>query len=419
MSDFYQNGIITNFHNLTDRSVEDLERELVGFSRSRPMSLVLPSLYSELEGPALDNIINELTKVPYLSEIVIGLDRADENQFEQAKAFFSRLPQHHRILWNDGPRLRALDEKLREEGLAPTEMGKGRNVWYCYGYTLASGKASSVALHDCDILTYKRDMLARLIYPVANPNFNYEFCKGYYPRIADQQLKGRVSRLLVTPLIRALKKTVGGMEYLDYLDSYRYPLSGEFSMRADVFNDIRIPSDWGLEIGVLSEVKRNYANNRLCQVDIADNYDHKHQPLSEKDPDAGLAKMSMDISKAIFRKMATYGVVFNDGVFRTIKAAYYRIALDFIETYYNDAVMNGLQIDRHREEKAVELFALNIMKAGKHFLDKPMEAPFIPSWNRVVSAVPDILERIYDAVEEDNSENVISRYPAATGTDRV
>ena len=406
MSDFYQNGIITNFHNLTDRPVEDLERELVGFSRSRPMSLVFPSLFSELEGPALENIVNELTKVPYLSEIVIGLDRADENQFEHAKAFFSRLPQHHRILWNDGPRLRALDEELREEGLAPIEMGKGRNVWYCYGYTLASGKASSVALHDCDILTYKRDMLARLIYPVANPNFNYEFCKGYYPRIADHELKGRVSRLLVTPLIRALKKTVGSMEYLDYLDSYRYPLSGEFSMRADVFNDIRIPSDWGLEIGVLSEVKRNYANNRLCQVDIADNYDHKHQPLSEKDPDAGLAKMSMDISKAIFRKMATHGIVFDDGVFRSIKAAYYRIALDFIETYYNDAVMNGLQVDRHCEEKAVELFAQNIMKAGRHFLDKPMEAPFIPSWNRVVSAVPDILERIYDAVEADNSESV-------------
>jgi glucosyl-3-phosphoglycerate synthase len=403
MSDFYQNGIITNFHNLSDRPVEDLDKELVAFSRTRPMSLVLPSLFSELEGPALDNIINELTKVPYLSEIVIGLDRADEGEFAHAREFFNRLPQHHRILWNDGPRLRALDEKLRDEGLAPTEMGKGRNVWYCYGYTLASGKASSVALHDCDILTYKRDMLARLIYPVANPNFSYEFCKGYYPRIADNQIKGRVSRLLVTPLIRALKKTIGSMEFLDYLDSYRYPLAGEFSMRADVFNDIRIPSDWGLEIGVLSEVKRNYSTNRLCQVDIADNYDHKHQPLSETDPDAGLAKMSIDISKALFRKLATQGVVFNRGVFRTVKATYYRIALDFIETYYNDAVMNGLEFDRHQEEKAVEVFSQNIMKAGKQFLDKPMEKPFIPSWNRVVSAVPDILERLYDAVEEDNS----------------
>lgn len=403
MSDFYQNGIITNFHNLTKRPVEDLEKELVSFSKVRPMSLLLPSLYSELEGPALDNIIQELCEVPYLSEIVIGLDRAQEDQFQHAKEFFGRLPQHHRILWNDGPRLMAVDKMLKEKELAPEQMGKGRNVWYCYGYILASGKAQSVSMHDCDILTYKREMLARLMYPVANPNFNYKFCKGYYARATDTQLNGRVSRLFVTPLLRALKKVFGSMEYLDYLDSYRYPLAGEFSMRVDVFNDIRIPSDWGLEIGVLSEVKRNHSTNRLCQVDIADNYDHKHQPMSHDNPEAGLSKMCIDISKALFRKLATNGVVFHQETFRTIKATYYRIALDFIETYYNDAIMNNLHIDRHGEEKAVELFASNIMQAGDHFLNNPMETPFIPSWNRVISAIPDILDRLYDAVEEDNA----------------
>lgn len=402
MGDFYQNGIITNFHNLTRRTVEELEHELTTFSKQRPMSLVLPSLFSELEGPALNHIVDELCKVPYLSEIVIGLDRANADQFDFARDFFSRLPQHHVILWNDGPALKAIDKLLKEKDLAPTEMGKGRNVWYCYGYILASGKAEAVALHDCDILTYHREMLARLIYPVANPNFNYEFCKGYYARVADGNLNGRVSRLLVTPLLRALKKVFGNMDYLEYLDSYRYPLSGEFSMRADVFNDIRIPSDWGLEIGVLSEVKRNYSTNRLCQVDIADVYDHKHQSLSKHNADAGLSKMTHDISKALFRKLATHGVVFNQETFRTIKATYYRIALDFIETYFNDAVMNGLHVDRHNEEEAVELFAQNIMNAGEHFLNNPMETPFIPSWNRVISAVPDILERLYDAVEEDN-----------------
>lgn len=402
MSDFYQNGIITNFHNLSKRSVEDLEKELMSFSRQRPMSLVLPSLFSELEGPALDNIISELTQVPYLSEIVIGLDKANEEQFARAKEFFSRLPQHHRILWNDGPKLREVDKMLQREGLAPKEMGKGRNVWYCYGYILASGKAEAVALHDCDILTYQREMLARLIYPVANPNFNYEFCKGYYARTTETELNGRVSRLLVTPLLRSLKKIFGPIDYLEYLDSYRYPLAGEFSMRADVFNDIRIPSDWGLEIGVLSEVKRNYSTNRLCQVDIADRYDHKHQPMSFDSQEAGLSKMCMDISKAVFRKLATNGIVFNKGTFRSIKATYYRVALDFIETYYNDAIMNGLYVDRHSEEQAVELFAQNIMHAGEYFLNNPMDTPFIPSWNRVISAIPDVLERLYEAVEEDN-----------------
>jgi glucosyl-3-phosphoglycerate synthase len=402
VADFYQNGIITTLHNLVDRPLEELEKELMSFSRTRPMSLVLPSLYSELEGSALDNIITELTQVPYLNEIVIGLDRASEAEFEHAKHFFSRLPQHHRILWNDGPRLKKLDALLAEQGLAPTELGKGRNVWYCYGYVLASGRAESVALHDCDIITYDRSLLARLIYPVANPGFNYEFAKGYYARIADHKLNGRVSRLLVTPLIRALKKVYGPLDFLEYLDSFRYPLSGEFSMRADVLNDIRIPSDWGLEIGVLSEMRRNYSTNRICQVDIADNYDHKHQPLSPDDAATGLSKMSTDICKAIFRKLATQGEVFSTETFRSIKATYFRIALDFIETYYNDARMNGLTVDRHSEEKAVELFAENIMNAGEHFLANPMETPFIPSWNRVISALPDILDRIYEAVEEDN-----------------
>jgi glucosyl-3-phosphoglycerate synthase len=342
--------------------------------------------------------------VPYLSEIVIGLDRADADQYRAALAFFSRLPQRHRVLWNDGSRLQALDERLQEHDLAPRELGKGRNVWYCMGYTLASQKAESVALHDCDILTYDRSLLARLIYPVANPRFNYEFCKGYYARVADGKINGRVSRLLVTPLLRALKKTLGNLEYLDYMDSFRYPLAGEFSFRRDVLTDIRIPSDWGLEIGVLSEMYRNYANNRLCQADIADTYDHKHQDLSADDEASGLSRMSIDIAKALFRKLATHGVTFNSENFRSLKATYYRIALDFVETYHNDALMNGLSLDIHSEERAVELFAENIMKAGEAFLDRPMERPFIPSWSRVISAMPDVLEQILDAVEADSLE---------------
>jgi glucosyl-3-phosphoglycerate synthase len=405
MGDFYQNGIVTTLHNLADRPLEDLEQELRHFSATRPMGLILPSLYSELEGEALPRILNELKPADYLSEIVIGLDRADEEQYRSALGFFSCLPQRHRVLWNEGPRLQALDAQLREHDLAPKELGKGRNVWYCMGYTLASNRTESVALHDCDILTYKRSLLARLIYPVAHPRFNYEFCKGYYARIADGKINGRVSRLLVTPLLRALKKVVNSeLEYLQYMDSFRYPLAGEFSFRRDVLNDILIPSDWGLEIGVLSEMYRNYANNRLCQADIADVYDHKHQDLSAENDDGGLSKMSIDISKALFRKLATRGITFNTETFRTIKATYYRIALDFVETYHNDAEMNGLTLDIHHEEEAVELFAQNIMKAGEAFLDRPMERPFIPSWNRVISAIPDVLEQLRDAVEADHAE---------------
>jgi glucosyl-3-phosphoglycerate synthase len=141
MADFHQNGIITTLHNLSARSTEEIEAELTSFARRRPMGLILPSLYSELQTEALPHIISELTKVPYLSQIVIGLDRADEAQYRHAIQFFSEFPQHHRVLWNDGPRLRAIDAELEALGLAPREPGKGRNVWYCMGYVLATGEA--------------------------------------------------------------------------------------------------------------------------------------------------------------------------------------------------------------------------------------------------------------------------------------
>ncbi len=102
--------------------------------------------------------------------------------------------------------MQAIDKQLDKLGLAPKQLGKGRNVWYCLGYLQAEAKVEAIALHDCDIVTYERGLLARLIYPIANPNFSYEFCKGYYARVANGTINGRVCRLLVTPLLRALTK---------------------------------------------------------------------------------------------------------------------------------------------------------------------------------------------------------------------
>ncbi|MFO8234931.1 MAG: hypothetical protein R6U04_05985 [Bacteroidales bacterium] len=402
MSDFFQNGWVTTLHNLRSRTTQEMENRLLEFSKNRPMALVIPCLYSELEGDALPSILDELKKVEYLNEIIIGLDRADKQQFEHAKKYFSRLPQHHRILWNDGPRMRELDDLLIKKKIAPSQMGKGRNAWYCYGYFIASGRSEAIALHDADILTYDRSLLARLFYPVVDPRFNYKFCKGYYFRESKGKLKGRVTRLLVSPLIHTLEKFFGHVPYLRYLNGFRYPLAGEFSMRADVVKTIRIPSDWGLEIGVLSEVQRLNPINRICQADIADSYDHKHQPVSEEDRNRGLSKMSIDISKAIFRELAEKGYVFSQETFRSLKATYYKIALDFAEQYNNDAVMNGLELDHHVEEEIVELFARNIYLAGEEFLSNPMQSDFIPSWKRVMSAIPDFMDKFYAVVEEDN-----------------
>ena len=380
-----------------------MEEELVKFSKERPIELILPSLYSELEGPALNNIVNVLSKNKFLSYVTVGLDKANKSQFKDAKKFFKKLNLPHSIIWNDGPRMKALDRLLKKEGLAPEHPGKGKNVWYCMGYVLSREKARSIALHDCDITTYNKELLARLVYPVANPLFNYEFCKGYYPRVGDNKLNGRVTRLLVTPLLKTFKKVLGHRDYIEFIDVFRYPLAGEFSFRSRLLKELRIPSDWGLEIGILSEMQRNQAHNRICQVDIAEVYDHKHQVLSVKDKTKGLSKMSIDISKTLIRKLAAQGDTFTYNILRTIKATYYRNALDLLEIYHNDAKINGLDININEEEIAIELFANNIITAGQQFLDNPNENPLTPNWNRVQNALPDFKSKFIKAVQDDSS----------------
>ena len=404
MSEFSQNGVVATLHDFSNRDLKDLERDLKKFSKDRKMELILPCLYSELEGSALPNIVSEISKTNYLNHIIIGLDRANEEQAKKAWDFFKKLNCPFTILWNDGPNLLKLDKELKNYNLAPQELGKGRNVWYCLGMAIARGEARSIAFHDCDILTFDRRLLAKLFYPVVNPLFNFEFCKGYYPRVAEGKMNGRVSRLLVTPLLTAMEKTVGHNDYLDYMKAFKYPLAGEFSFRRNLMADMRIPCDWGIEIGILSEMYRNQASNRICQVDLADTYDHKHQDLSIDDQTKGLSKMSIDIIKTLIKKLATQGNSFSLETFRSIKATYYRTALDMIDIYRSDALMNGLKYDSHMEEKAVELFALNIMKAGESFFENPMDTPFIPTWSRVNSAIPNFMNRLKQKVELDNEQ---------------
>ncbi|MCG7934995.1 MAG: glycosyl transferase [Candidatus Thiodiazotropha taylori] len=402
MADFFQHGDITTLHKLTERPLDEMEQELSSFASKKPIGLILPSLYSELTGPALSHIIDELQHASYISHIIIGLDRATESEFKQAQDFFARLPQRTHLLWQDGARLRSLDSELQERDLSPPEPGKGRNVWFCMGYALAIEELQAIGLHDCDIVTYSRELPARLLYPLAHPNFNFEYAKGYYARVNENKLSGRVTRLFVTPLLRALRLMVGPLDYLDYMDSFRYPLSGEFAMSRDLASQVRIPSDWGLEVGLLSEVYRNISHHQICQVDIADQYDHKHQDLSAEDRTGGLAKMSRDIAKSFYRKLATEGIQMNQAFFRSLKAAYLRKALDMVEMYYHDAKLNALAFNRHAEEEAIEVFQQSIVEAGQAFLDNPLEAPFIPNWKRVLSAMPDFTDRLFQAVAEDN-----------------
>jgi len=402
MSDFHQGGCVTTLHRLQADGIERLESELRSYSQSRSIGLVLPALYCEFENPAMRRIVRQLAGADYVRHIVVALGRANQLEYQNARSLFADFPRPVTFLWMDSPRIQDLFRTLEEQGLSAGEDGKGRSCWLSYGYLLATGDCDVIALHDCDIINYDRSFLARLCYPVVNPALSFDFCKAFYARVTDR-LHGRVSRLFMTPLIRAIAEIAPNTPLLRFLDSFRYPLAGEFAMKSSLARVIRIPADWGLEVGVLAEVFRNCSPARACQVDLADNYDHKHQALSESDPSKGLRRMTRDIASNLFRTLAGEGAVFSSEHFRTLEVRYLRMAEDTMTCYYADALLNGLQFDRHSEEQTVAAFGRSLRQAAAAFLDDPLGSPLIPNWKRVEAAIPEFFNQLLSAVEHDAS----------------
>ena len=407
MADFFQNGTITTLQDVAERSLESIEEELEKFSKRHNMVLLLPALYSEFETPAMQTILQELKGVKYLYKIILGLDRATKEEFEKVKKIMSTLDVRVDVLWNDGANVQKLYKQFKHEGFNSIDIkGKGRNVWTMLGYALSDKDSYAYALHDCDIVNYTRDIPARLFYPIVHPALDFEFNKGYYSRVTDK-LHGRVTRLFYSPLIKALKKTYGASEYLDYMDSFRYALSGEFAFIRSLARGIRISPTWGLEVSTLSEVYENTSVRRICQTEIMESYEHKHQTLKgsnvEDELDGGVAKMSIDIAQTIFRVMAQRGIVFSAESFMTLRATFFQERRKAIARYDAVAKFNALDFDRKKEIEAVETFEQSLSKACQEFITDPLGVPSLSAWISVRSVLPEISEQFIETVQKDNA----------------
>lgn len=402
MADFYQNSIFTTLQNLKSRPFGDISEEILKFTRRRKIALLLPALYSEFETETMDLIIEELKKIPFIETVVLSLDQANKEQFEDVKKRLAVLPQEVKIIWNHGPKIQELYDELLREDFPLNIPGKGRVVWMGLGYVLSQNRHHVIALHDCDIKNYSREIVAKLVYPLVDRNLNYRFAKGYYARASDR-LYGRVKRLFYIPLIRALKKIVGSENhFLCYLDNFRYALSGEFAFVADLARSIRISPTWGLEVSILSEVYQSENLNKICQVELMDTYEHKHNVIDVTQPNQGLLRMAADIAKTTFRVLGQDGIVMSEAFYRTLLTTYVQEARKAIEQYYALAKINGLNYDRHEEIRSVESYSLAIKNAWEEFIENPIGVRLISPWIRIESALPGFMEKLSDYVKEDN-----------------
>jgi glucosyl-3-phosphoglycerate synthase len=402
MSDFQQTGPLTTLHLLGRTDLSSLDQSLAAAADRFPICLVLPSLISEIKGPALGPILSALASVSYLSKIVVTLGPATESEFREAREFFGRLPHETVLIWNNGPRLESLYQRLEQTGLSAGPDGKGRSVWMALGYLLADSPSAIIALHDCDIVTYDRRLLDRLVYPVASPLMKYHFCKGFYARFS-QSLHGRVTRLYVAPLLQALTQILGDLPFLNYLEAFRYPLAGEFCMTGELARSLHFPSGWGLEIGVLAEVYRHTSLQKICQSELCERYDHKHQTLSNS-PKQGLGRMATDIAWTLFHLLAEEGVCLTPALLATLPSVYLRHARTAVRRYHHEALINQLTYDLHLELSSAERFSKILAEAGHSFQEKVAARPaIIPDWDHVRAALPTFLGDLKTAVDADNA----------------
>ena len=380
---------------------KEIKKTVSEAADERPVSVIMPMLYKEIKSEALTNIVNGLNKCNYLDEVVIPLAAKNEKEFIQVKRFFSNLKIPKLIMWCNGPKIEKLLDEFKREGLNLLKYrGKGRDVWLAMG--IASIKSYAIALHDADVLGYDDMIPTKLFYPIVEPELDFKFNKGYYARVNLQKkiIYGRVFRLFLHPLLRSFVDLIGSEpDFVRFLRSFRYPISGEFALTSDLALDVDIPGDWGLEIGIMAEMYRNVTSKRICQTDLGF-YDHKHQKVGGDL--TGLTKMTGDILKTLLRILIEEDhIQVSRESLISLRVLYQRHAQDCIRKYNADAHFNNLKYDRHMEETMVEKFSQQILNAGCSYMRKPVGTR-IPDWLRTISARRKIREQLLDIVIADN-----------------
>jgi glucosyl-3-phosphoglycerate synthase len=376
---------------------DSLRSRLKSLREKYPAGVIIPMLERELASPAIPKIIEGLNTCDYLSKVFIATSATDAGYAAILKAFKDvEVPCD--VIWCNRPEVSAVLEELKERGLDVRKLsGKGKDLWLAIG--IASLELYAFAIHDADILSYSGTLPTRILYPVVEPRLDFFFSKGYYARVNTENKKmyGRVYRLFVQPLLESLQEKLGhGSEFLRYLQAFRYTLSGDVAITSDLALNLRIPCDWGLEIGMLSELYRNASYKRICQVDLGF-YEHKHKQISGE----GLLKTAGESLITLLRTLTeTEGVDISEAFLLSLQVVYRRFAQDKIRQYHADAVCNNLDYDRHQEETSVEAFAKVILDAGRAYLQNPV-ASQLPDWIRTISVIPDSRERLMEAAIAD------------------
>lgn len=424
MTSFPHPAGITTLHRLSPDAWTALEDSCRELSADCAVTLILPCHLRDLGTAAFADIVRALSDASWIRRLIVGLDgpTATAADVEQARQILTGLPQDTLLLWTGAPEILALEHDLQKAGLTTATSGKGRNIWLCSGLALAlaaepsahsdavrdqadpaspphpekspapahsAAARSIVAIHDCDIQNYTRELPVRLCHPLMDPRWGFRFNKGFYSRHSDR-LHGRLQRLLVRPLLKAMELRAGPVGVLQFLSAFRYPLAGESAVDLTLLSRLNFPATWGLEIGLLEEIRSHLSTNSICQTELCAAYDHKHQDLSPDDPSSGLHRMAREVSGTLLATVAGGTYPWREQIVETwqgLTAAALRHAAA-------ESALNGLDHFPDHEKLAILTFG----KALQSAVEEPAAPALLPSWDSASRAVPTSFPRLAAAL---------------------
>lgn len=340
-------------------------------------AVVVPIAGDTIEAATASQVFRTLAVVDP-GEVVVPL-RAPPEVVREFREWIRQFDLRATVLWCNADPVEAL---LAEHGL-DGDHGKGRDVWL--GLGVAADRAPYVAVHDADVTTYSRAHVPRLLAPLG---IGYEFAKGYYARFERGRLYGRLTRLFVSPVLRALTDR-HEHPFVQYLGAFRYPLSGEFSLIADLARRVRVQRSWGLEIGLIGEAFGTAGFRGSAQVDLGV-HRHDHHPV---EGEQGLSEMARAVGTALFRALDDHGVTVD---YAGLADAYGDAADRLVEQYAADAAFNGLTYDSDAEREQSRTYAAGIRPPGPDTR--------LPAWEKTAlspATVADVAaEQVVDDVEQ-------------------
>jgi len=334
-------------------------------------AVVVPMTEREYAGLAPEGTLAALERVDP-GRVVVPLSASPEHVGD-FRAWLASFDLDVDLLWCSCPEV---DDVVADRGLAG-DAGKGRDVWLALGH--AADVADYVVCHDADAKSYTDAHVPKLLAPLEA----HAFTKGYYARVENGELYGRLFRLFVRPLVRALDDATDHA-FVDYLGAFRYALAGEFGMTSELARSVRAQRAFGLEVGTLGDAFAHAGFEGSAQVDLG-RHEHDHRAVSGP---TGLSDMSEQVGRALFNALADHGVAVDHGALRE---AYRSAANELVTQYAADARFNGFEYDEPGEREQVEAYADAVVE--------PDRDDRLPAWRDVDLHPEAVLDASHRGIE--------------------